>query len=78
MDAIDIVNLGYRHKLDSNLAAVITVTDAFNGQRYRRIAVTPAFTQDYERFVHGRVAYVGVVYSFGSRKDRPANFEYDE
>jgi len=79
VDAINIVNLGYRHHLVSQLTAVATLSDAFNGQRYRRLAVTPTFADDYRRFVHGRIAYVGVVYNFGStRKDRPAGFEYDE
>jgi hypothetical protein len=41
--------------------------------------VTPNFTQQYSRFVHGRIVYVGVVYAFGSsKKAKPVNFEYDQ
>ncbi len=77
--AIDIVNIGYKHQLKPNLAAIATVSDVFNGQRYRRYASTPTFAQSYQRQVHGRVLYVGLVYSFGSvKKDKQATFEYDQ
>ncbi|MBS0374449.1 MAG: TonB-dependent receptor [Proteobacteria bacterium] len=78
VSAINVVNLGYRHALGARLTAVATLSDAFNGQRYQRIAVTPAFTQFYERRVQGRVLYVGVVQTFGTaRKVKPAGFDYD-
>jgi hypothetical protein len=34
VNAINIVNLGYRRQLDSDLTGVVTVSDLFNGQRY--------------------------------------------
>ena len=76
--AINIVNLGYKYQLKSDLTAVATVTDLFNGQRLHRFSSSPAFTQDYQRTVLGRILYVGVVYSFGSadKLKQPA-FEYD-
>jgi outer membrane receptor for ferrienterochelin and colicin len=77
--AINIVNVGYRRQLKSDLVGVVTVSDIFNGQRFERIAVTPTFTQEYSRFVHGRITYVGLVYNFGlTKKDKPASFEYDQ
>lgn len=76
--AVNVVNLGYRRALGARLTAVATLSDAFNGQRYRRIAVTPSFTQVYERRVLGRVLYVGLVQTFGTaRKEKPASFDYD-
>jgi outer membrane receptor protein involved in Fe transport len=79
VSAINIVNIGYRHLLRPELTAIVTVSDVFNGQRYERFESTPAFTGDYLRTVRGRVGYVGMVYSFGStKKDKPANFEYDQ
>ena len=76
--AINIVNVGYRHALRPDLTAVATVSDAFNGQRYRRLAITPTFTEDYRRTVRGRILYLGLVYSFGSaRKEKQPNFDYD-
>lgn len=79
VSAINIVNLGYKHQLKSDLTAVVTVSDAFNGQRYQRLSTSPTFTQEYRRSVRGRVLYVGFVYSFGiTKKDKQQNFEYDQ
>ena len=79
--AIDIVNLGYRHELTANLLSFITVSDVFNGQRLRRDALTPQFTQRYERLSSGRIVWAGVSYSFGTPKsdaDSSPKFEYDQ
>ena len=79
VNAINIVNLGYRRQLAHDLTGIVTVSDLFNGQRYERFAVTPTFAQSYSRFVHGRIVYVGLVYAFGSsKKAKPASFEYDQ
>jgi outer membrane receptor for ferrienterochelin and colicin len=79
ISAINIVNLGYRHQLRPELTALVTVSDLFNGQRYQRFSSSPAFTQEYERTVRGRVLYVGVVYSLGiTKKDNAPSFEYDQ
>ena len=77
VSAIDLVNLGYKYQVKSDLTAVATVTDLFNGQKYRRFSTSPAFTQDYQRTVLGRIFYVGFVYSFGStNKGGQPGFEY--
>ena len=79
VSAINIVNFGYKRQLLTDLTAVITLSDAFDGQRYRRFAASPSFTQEYQRTVLGRVLYIGFVYSFGSaKKDKQSNFEYDQ
>jgi outer membrane receptor protein involved in Fe transport len=79
VSAINIVNLGYKHELNSDLTAVVTVSDVFNGQRFQRFATSPTFTQQYRRTVRGRVLFVGFVYSFGTtKKDKQPNFEYDQ
>jgi outer membrane receptor protein involved in Fe transport len=78
VSAVDIVNLGYKHTLTPTLAAVATVSDVFNGQRYQRFASTPTLTQVYERSVAGRVAWVGLSYTIGvTKKEKEPNFEYD-
>ena len=78
VSAIDLVNLGYKYQLKADLTSVVTVTDLFNGQRFHRFSSSPAFTQDYQRFVFGRILYLGLVYSFGStHKDQQPGFEYD-
>jgi outer membrane receptor protein involved in Fe transport len=79
ISAINIVNVGYKHQVKADLTGILTLSDAFNGQRYERFESTPTFTGDYVRAVRGRVVYVGLIYSFGStRKDKQANFEYDQ
>jgi outer membrane receptor protein involved in Fe transport len=76
--AINLVNLGYRRKLWGNLSAVATVTDLFDGQRFQRIVTTPTLQDNYNRHVFGRIAYLGLSYTFGgTRKAKQTNFEYD-
>ncbi len=79
VDAINILNLGYKQQLEPRLAAVATVSDLFSGQRFRRHAASPSLTDVYERHVLGRVAYVGLLYAFGSqKKSKPGGFDYEE
>lgn len=79
IDAINLVNLGFRRQISSKLAALITVSDAFDGQRFRRVVETPTLRDVTTRYQIGRVAYVGVVYSFGApKKAKPGGFEYDQ
>ena len=76
--AINLVNLGYRRQLRPDLAAVVTVSDVFDGQRYARFIDTPLLRETYTRHQAGRIAYVGLVYTFGAaRKSKPAGFDYD-
>ncbi len=79
VSAINIVNFGYKRQLKSDLTAVATVTDVFNGQRFQRLTTSPTFTQEYQRTVRGRILYLGFVHSFGiTPKDKQQNFEYDQ
>ncbi|MFI4973747.1 MAG: TonB-dependent receptor domain-containing protein [Caulobacterales bacterium] len=79
ISAIDLVNLGYRHQFRPDLALVFTLTDLLDGQRFRRLVVTPVLTDDYLRHQIGRVAYLGVVYTFGGpKKAKSGAFEYDQ
>jgi outer membrane receptor for ferrienterochelin and colicin len=78
ISAINLVNLGYKYQVKTNLTALATVTDLFNGQRYHRYSSSPTFTQDYERTVLGRIFYVGLVYSFGSTSKAQPGFEYEQ
>lgn len=77
--AINLVNLGYRRVLSPSLTAVVTVSDALNGQVFTRYVVTPTLNDVYSRRQVGRIAYVGLVYTFGgAKKAKPAAFEYDQ
>jgi outer membrane receptor protein involved in Fe transport len=75
VSAVNIVNAGYRHELASDMTAFVTVSDAFNGQHTVRTAITPQFTQFYQRASFGRIVWVGMTYAFGSSKS-DADFEY--
>jgi outer membrane receptor protein involved in Fe transport len=77
--AINLVNLGYRRQLVPDLAAVLTVSDVFNGQTYRRYVDTAALSNVYQRHQIGRVIYVGLLYSYGSKKkSEDIDFETDQ
>lgn len=77
--AINQVNFGYKRQLRPDLALVATLTDAFDGQRTQRIIDTPALHDDYVRHQLGRVALIGVSYSFGgSKKAKNSGFQYDQ
>jgi outer membrane receptor protein involved in Fe transport len=76
--AINLVNLGFRRQLAPNLAAVVTVTDALDGQKLRRVTTTPLLHDDYLRHQYGRLAYVGLVYTFGRpAKSKAEGFDYE-
>ena len=76
--AIDILNLGWRRQLNPNLAAVLTLSDAFNGQTQRRQIAVAGLTDLYQRRQLGQVVYGGLVYTFGAaRKPKPGAFEYE-
>lgn len=79
MSAINIVNLGYRRQMMSDLTAVMSLFDVFNGQRIERFITAPTFSEEYRRTVRGRVFYIGCVYSFGAgKKGKQPNIEYDQ
>ncbi len=56
-----------------------TVSDVFNGQRQVRTVNTTTLTETYERDQAGRIACIGLVYTFGAqKKSKSAAFEYDQ
>jgi len=76
--AFNVVNLGLRHQFRPSLTGIVTLSDAFNGQRFERWATTPTYAFHSLRAVRGRVLYIGLVQAFGSsKKEKPAGFEYD-
>ncbi|MFI4935942.1 MAG: TonB-dependent receptor domain-containing protein [Caulobacterales bacterium] len=78
--ALNLVNLGYRRQVRPDLAVVATISDLFDGQKVERLALTTQLRDDYLRFQYGRIAYVGLVYTFGGHaKAKPASgFDYDQ
>lgn len=79
IDPINVVNFGYKHQVQPNLALVTTLSDAFNGQRYRRILETDAFIQSYQRNQPGQVLFIGLNYVAGAlKKAKSVGFEYEQ
>ncbi len=75
--AINLVNVGYKRQLRPDLAAVITVTDLFEGQKFRRLTTTTGLRDIYLRDQLGRIAFAGLVYTFGGPGKGKANsFDY--
>jgi outer membrane receptor for ferrienterochelin and colicin len=72
IDAINLVNVGYRRVIGPNWSAVLTVTDLLNGQILRRFVGTSTLMDTYRREQIGRVTYIGVVYAFGAQKNTKA------
>jgi len=78
VSALNIINFGYRRQLRPDLSLVATIADAFNGQRFQRTIVTPVLNDDYLRRQVGQIAYVGLVYTFGSaKKSKSSGFDYE-
>jgi outer membrane receptor protein involved in Fe transport len=79
ISAVNVVNAGWRHQLRTDLTALGTVSDIFNGQRTERVLSAPGFEGNYLRAVRGRIFFVGVVYSFGTApgSKQPA-FQYEQ
>ncbi len=72
-------NIGYRHQVSPKLAIVATVSDLFNSQTAKRLFITPTYTGIYERHQFGRLAYVGLAYTFGSaKKAKDSDFTYEQ
>jgi outer membrane receptor protein involved in Fe transport len=75
---INVVNLGYRHQFSQTLAGVFTLSDAFDGQRQRRITDTPTLHDVFERHQLGQVAYLGFTWTFNAQKKaKGPGFEYE-
>jgi outer membrane receptor protein involved in Fe transport len=75
--AINIANFGYRRQLRPDLAFVVTLSDAFDGQRQERIITTPLLHDDYVRHQFGRVALASLVLSFGGPSKEGQGFDYE-
>jgi outer membrane receptor protein involved in Fe transport len=79
VNAINLVNLGYRRELRPDLALAATVSDLFDGQRFRRQIDTTALVDDYTRHQIGRLVSVGLIYTFGGpAKGKSNGLEYEQ
>jgi outer membrane receptor protein involved in Fe transport len=69
--------LGYRHKFNDSLSAVVTVQDVFGSLKFRQIIDTPTLRQRIEGRPHIQAAYVGLTWSFGAAQKRPQTFDFN-
>ena len=73
------INLGYRRTLTDRLALQFTVRDLFNTFGDETVYETPAFTDRTERVFGGRVAFIGLTWTFGqaqNRQQQPPAFDF--
>jgi len=79
LGAVDLVNFGYRRQIRKDLALVATLSDAFDGLRLTRYLVSPDLVENYARYQPGRVAMIGVIYTFGGAgRARKSDFDYGD
>ena len=70
------VNLGYRHKFDRHLSALVTMQDAFDTFHMRSIIDTPALDEDSRSRQATRVVFFSLSYAFGYEARRDQDFDY--
>ena len=72
------INLGFRHQIHGNLAAVATVSDLLDSQRDRFVIDTPVFHDQVTRRRSNRTAALALTWTFaGQRKSaREPQFDY--
>jgi outer membrane receptor protein involved in Fe transport len=72
------INLGYRHKFDRHLSALITVQDAFDTFHQRSVIETPTLDEDSRSFQRTRVVFFSLIYAFGYEARRDQDFDYGD
>jgi hypothetical protein len=69
--------LGYRHKFNDSLSAVVTVQDVFNTVKFRQVIDTPTLSERVVGRPHVQAAYVGLTWSFGAAQKKPQTFDFN-
>jgi outer membrane receptor protein involved in Fe transport len=68
--------LGYRHKFDDSLSAVVTVQDVFGTIHFRGVVDTPTL-HDVQQFKpQVQAVYLGLAWTFGAAQKRPQTFDF--
>jgi outer membrane receptor protein involved in Fe transport len=66
-------DLGWRHRFDAGLAAVVTAQDPFGLTRRSIVVDTPTLIDVQERKFRDTAVFVGLTYAFGGSSKRAAN-----
>jgi len=75
-DPMLLVFLGYRHKFDDSLSAVVTVQDPFDRYRFRQVLAAPGLHEVDVSRGSIRAVFVGLSWSFGAAQKRPQTFDF--
>ncbi len=75
-EPIQMVNLGYRRKVNDKLSFVVTAQDVLKGFEDTVIINTPALRDTTTRTANVRSVFFGFSYSFGGGKPRPEQFDF--
>ncbi|MCV2365901.1 TonB-dependent receptor [Paucibacter sp. DJ1R-11] len=77
---IQLLNLGFKRQLRTDLSLVCTVADLFNGQRLIRESSLPGLNQRYERVQPGQSVFIGLSYTLGKPKKsgKSSSFDYEQ
>ena len=79
IDAVNVLNVGFKHKIDAGTFLVASVSDLLNGQGFHRVIGTSVLQDNYLRLQYGRVIYVGIVFGFGGPLNKKADeINYDQ
>lgn len=74
--AIQMVNLGYRRKLNDKLSFVVTAQDVLDSFKDDTIIDTPLLRDRTERRPQVRAVFVGFTWLFGGGKQREPGFDF--
>ena len=75
-ETAQLVNLGYRRKLNRDWSLQVTVRDLLDEFGATSTLETPTFTDRTSQTFGGRAAYIGVTWSFGNGQRRPEQFDF--
>ena len=75
-ETAQLVNLGYRRKLNKDWSLQVTVRDLFDEFGAVTDIATPTFTDRTSQVFGGRAAYIGLTWAFGSGQRRPEQFDF--
>jgi outer membrane receptor protein involved in Fe transport len=71
------LNLGYRHKFNDQLSAIVTVQDALKTFRFREVVNAPGLQTRFSRETDSRYVAVGLSWTFGGGRSRDNGFDFN-
>jgi outer membrane receptor protein involved in Fe transport len=75
-EPFQMVNLGYRRKVNDKLSFVVTANDVLNSFEDTVIIDSPALRDSTRRTVGIRAVFFGFTYNFGGGRPRPEQFDF--